>query len=151
MEFGPAVQQELSPNNNVARYCRKRDMAEDGTPMDGAFLLKDDVGENYLSTNWLECFHPSDRRLQINGVIRSLRAKSFNVRNNASFAVLNVGVAINDCQRQLNLELRFVVLGDRQDPSHTGIYGYAQHNAKTAAVLAKSVNPGDVYPARDIH
>ena len=48
------------------------------------------------------------------------------------------------------MALRFVVLGESHDPSHTGIYGYTEHNAKTAAVLAKSVNPDEVYPARNM-
>lgn len=70
--------------------------------------------------------------------------------NNAFLTVLNVGVAVSACQNQLNLELRFVLFRESRDPSHTGIYGYVGHNAKTAAVLAKSVNPGEVYPVRDI-
>lgn len=147
MEYGQNVQQELSHNHNVARHCRKRDIGEDGTPMDGAFLLRAD--EPYLSTNWLEHFHPSDRHLQLNGVLQSLRGKR-NVANNAFLSVLNVGIAVSACQKQLKLELRFVLLRESCDPSHTGIYGYAGHNAKTAAVLAKSVNLDEVYPVGDI-
>lgn len=66
-----------------------------------------------------------------------------NVDDRASIALLNVGLAISACKSQLNLDLRFAVLGQRHDPSHAGIYGC---NAKTALVLAKSVRPSEVYP-----
>ena len=71
------------------------------------------------------------------------------IANETSFAILNVGVAVSACKRQLNLDLHFVVLGESHDPSHTGIYGYAGHNAKTATILAKSVRPDEVYPVKN--
>ena len=146
MPFGHVDKRELPPNDNVARYCRKRDTDENGIPMDGAFLLREDKHECYLSTNWLEYFHPSDRTVQIHSVIQSLRAKGRTVANSASFAVLNVRAVIAACKSRLNLDLRFVTTDDPCDPSHTGIYGYVEHNARTAAELAKLVDSDEVYP-----
>ena len=137
-------QRELLPSHTVARYCRKRDIAEDGIPMEGAFRLREN--ERYLSTNWLEYFHRADRSFQIACVIQSLSAKGRTVVNSASFAMLNVGAAIVVCKSRLGLDLQFVTLGEPDDPSHTGIYGYIEHNAKAATVLAKSVDPNEVYP-----
>ena len=140
MASGYANQRELFNTDNVARYCPKRRLDENGIPLEEAFRLRE--SESYLSANWAEYFHPSNRQFQINGVLQSLRAK-MNVDDRASIALLNVGLAISACKSQLNLDLRFAVLGQRHDPSHAGIYGC---NAKTALVLAKSVRPSEVYP-----
>ena len=146
MGFGHAQQRELSDIHNVARYCRKRDIAEDGIPTENAFRLREDQNECYLSTNWLEYFHGINRRFQIDCVIQSLKAKGRDVRNNASFAVLNVGTAISECGKRANVDIRFITLGESGDPSHAGVFGMVNHNAKTAAVLAKLVDSSEVVP-----
>ena len=65
----------LSHSHHVARYCRRRHLRSDGRPLRDAFLLR--LGEEYLSTNWLEHFHDSDRPAQIVGVSRALTDKGF--------------------------------------------------------------------------
>lgn len=131
--------------HHVARYCRPRDIAIDGVPEEGAFRLR--PGEEYLSANWLEYFHDSDRPEQLAGVRQALAAKGFRMARAARFAVLNVGAAVSRCQELLDTPIRFIALGDPHDPSHTGIYGYADHNTAVAAVLAAMVAADGLYPA----
>lgn len=135
----------LADSQHVARYCRPRDIGSDGIPIPTAFRLR--PGEEYLSTNWLEYFHDSERSTQINGVRRALSGKGFRVSRNAAFAVLNVGSTTAQCGNTLNIDIQFVALGESHDPSHTGIYGYVAQNAAVAELLAGLVNPREVYPA----
>ena len=110
----------LSSQHNVARYCRRRWIVHGGVSRD-AFLLRE--GEPYLSTNWLEHFHASDRRAQLPG-IRAALASKFRMDADGGFAILNVGHAIHRVMRLHGVSLRFQVLGQVHDPSHTGIFGY---------------------------
>ena len=143
MVQGCATGIELAYSHHVARYCRRRHLRSDGRPLRDAFLLR--PGEEYLSTNWLEHFHNSNRQAQIAGVQQTLTDKSFRIRRNAAFAVLNVGIAIAACQNDLNLNIQIIALGEVHDPSHTGIFGYTAEDTDTAATLAQQVR--EVYPA----
>ena len=116
-----------------------------GQLIDTAFRLR--PGEEYLSANWLEYFHDSDRPAQLAGVRQTLAGKGFRMARAARFAVLNVGGAVHRCQELLDTPIRFIALGDPHDPSHTGIYGYADHNTAVAAVLAAMVAADGLYPA----
>lgn len=141
------ARRELSPNHNVARYCRPKSIRpSDGLPSRDAFLLR--PREEYLSTNWLEYFHESERDVQL-GNVRNLLSGKLALASNGRLAILNVAVAVALCQSKEQVHVRFFVLGDRDDPSHTGIYGYAERNknARVAAVLASAVKPDEVYPA----
>ena len=129
----------LSFEHNVARYCAPRNIV-DGRPIPEAFDLR--AGETFLSTNWLEHFHPSDRQLQISGVRRALEGKGFRVNRNGGFAVLNVGVAT---QAVSSAGLKFVPLGQTSDPSHVGVFGIPENRADIAVALAKSVR--ELHPA----
>ena len=124
---------ELSYEDNVVRYCAPRNIV-DGMPIPEAFKLRS--GEDFLSTNWLEYFHPSDRQLQISGVQRTLEDKGFRVNRNGGFAVLNVETT---SQRINNTRLNFVLLGQTSDPSHTGVFGIPEDDADIAIAIAKSV------------
>lgn len=135
----------LADSQHVARYCRPRDIGSDGIPIPAAFRLH--PGEEYLSTNWLEHFHDSERSTQIAGVRRALSGKGFRISRNAAFAVLNVGGAAAQCRNALNIDIQFIVLAESQDPSHTGIYGYLAQNAAVAELLAGLVGPTEIYPA----
>ncbi len=137
-------QRTLASSDHVARYCRRRDIAN-GIVARTAFLLR--PNERYLSTNRLEHFHDSDRQFQIAGVRQALTDKGFQVRPTAYFAALNVGVAVAVCKNALNLDIQILTLGESQDPSHTGIYGYSPEDTAAAAVLARSVSTNEVYPA----
>lgn len=142
---------ELAYSHNVARYCRRRHLRSDGRPLRDAFLLR--PGEEFLSTNWMEHFHDSDRQVQIAGVQQALTDKGFHVRRNAVFAVLNVGAAITACKNDSNLDIQIIALGESHDPSHTGIFGYTAEDTDTAAVLARQVrelHPAAVSPAQEV-
>lgn len=104
--------------------------------------------ESYLSTNWLEHFHPAERDSQIAGVIATLSRK-LDLARTGKIAVLNVGNATGLCRRRAGVSIQFVVLDDVGDPSHTGIFGYSEQtqNARVATLLANSVRPDEVYPA----
>ena len=104
-------------------------------------------GEAYLSTNWLEHFHPADREVQLAGVRQALLDKGRGVRRTGFFLVLNVGATVDRCRQELNREIQFISLGEPHDPSHTGIYGLAADKARAAQVLAQGVSPAEVYPA----
>ena len=145
MVQGGPVSIALSHSDHIARYCRPRDIRSDGRPLRDAFLLR--PGELYLSTNWLEYFHNSERQSQIAGVHRALADKGFHVRASASFAVLNVGVTIVVCKNALNLDIQILTLGEPHDPSHTGIYGCPPENTDAATLLAKSVALNEMYSA----
>ena len=133
----------LEPSHHVARYCRRRDVRDNGTVTPAAFELR--RGETYLSTNWLENFHASHRQTQIAGVLQALADKGFRTSRTASFAVLNVGATVNGCKSGLNLDIQIIALGEAHDPSHAGIFGYTEHNTDAAATLARQV--GEVHPA----
>jgi len=114
-------------------------------PTSEAFLLRE--GEEFLSTNWLEYFHESERVAQLEGVKQALTNKGFQIGSTAFFAVSNVGSAISICRDYLALDIFFSTTGELADPSHTGIYGYVSLNACTAALIAASASPNEVYPA----
>ena len=135
----------LTDSHHVARYCRPRDIGNDGRPIPTAFYLR--PGEEYLSTNWLEYFHGSERSAQIAGVRRALSAKGFRINRSAVFATLNVGVTTAQCRIEMNVDIQFVALGESHAPSHVGIYGYAAQNAEVAELLASLVSPQEVFTA----
>lgn len=101
--------------------------------------------EEYLSTNWLEYFHDSDRQSQIVGVHQALTDKGFRVSPTGSFAVLNVGSTVPTVRQARDLKIRFVNFGEPHDPSHTGIFGYNAEDTDTAVALARLAR--EVHPA----
>ena len=137
---------ELAYSHHVARYCRRRHLRSDGRPLRDAFLLR--FGEEYLSTNWMEYSHDSERLAQIAGVLQALADKGFRASRTASFAVLNVGAAATACKDDSNLDIKIIALGEKHDPSHTGIFGYTAEDTDTAATLARQVR--EVYPAASL-
>ena len=134
---------ELAHSHHVTRYCRRRHLRADGRPLRDAFLLR--PGEEYLSTNWMEYFHDTNPQSQIAGVLQALADKGFRASRTASFAVLNVGAVATACKNDLNLNVKFIALGESHDPSHTGIFGYTGRNTDAAATLARLVQ--EIYPA----
>lgn len=145
MVQGEPGRRELPPSHHIARYCRRRDVRNNGTVSPAAFELR--PGEEYLSTNWLEHFHGSSRQTQIAGVRQALADKNFRVNRTSSFAILNIGAAVNACKTGLNLDITIIALGESHDPSHAGIFGYTEYNTDAADLLAKSVSANEIYPA----
>ena len=137
--------EELAAGDHVARYCRGRHIAADGKLQPEAFLLR--TNEGYLSANRLEHFHASERNLQIPAVREALQAKGWNLQRSGRFAVLNVGATSEQCRQSLGFQVRFINLQDRRDPSHTGIFGLQINPGEAARLLARSVNPNEVYRA----
>ena len=130
MESPSLTMTELRPEHNVARYCRPRTIVQ-GIISREAFLLR--IGEQFLSTNWLEHFHEFDRMIQMSGVRATLAEKNFAVSPNGRFAVLNIGAAIRQIR---DAPLRFMLLGQASDPSHAGIFGYTEAEPDIAGALA---------------
>ena len=76
----------------------------------------------------------------------SLREKGRTVKRRDGIIVLKVGLAVDSCKTSLGIDLKFWVLGEADDPSHTGIFGYLKgHEARIAHTLAMSVEEGDVH------
>ena len=100
----------------------------------------------YLSTAWLEYFHSTDRDVQMRGVAEALDAK-LTLRPSGRIGVLNVGDAIQACQQQSRINIEVWLLGESDDPSHTGIYGYTdvQVDPDPPAVLSRLVKSQDVF------
>ena len=73
--------------------------------------------------------------------------KGRTVARTAAFAVFNVGASVALSKNEMNLDIRFINLGEPHDLSHTGIYGLVDNAAKSARILAESVKPDEVYPA----
>ena len=147
MAFQPLTSQLLRFEHHVARYCRPRTIVHDSVSRD-AFVLR--PGEAFLSTNWLEHFNESNREIQISGVRAALSGKGFSISPNGRFAVLNVGTSSHRVLHFLKVALRFHVLGQLQDPSHTGVFGYGSAGSgygghDVAQHLARSIQ--NIYSA----
>ena len=143
----PLTPRLLQFQHNVARYCRPRWIVHDIVSRD-AFILRGD--EQYLSASWLEYFHQSDRGIQISGVRTALDSKNFSIHAKGAFAILNVGHSVYRVFSFLKVPLKFQVLGEVQDPSHTGIFGYGSasfvsNDNDVAQSLAASVQ--EIHPA----
>ena len=137
----------LSPEHHVGRYCRPRTITN-GIISRDAFLLRE--REQFLSANWLEHFHESDRQIQVSGVRASLAGKNYDVNPNGKFAVLNAGFAGQRIRQVHGVRLLFQLLGQASDPSHAGIFGYGPPSVDPkgydiAQSLAESVQ--EEYPA----
>ena len=142
MAYQLAEEDDLLPEHNVARYCGSRKIIN-GTVAYDVFLLR--TGEGFLSTNWLEYFHPADRQFQVVAVQDALESKGFRVSRNGGFAILNVGTAVQQIYRIYNVLLNFRPLGQASDPSHTGIFGYGADDTDVAESLANLVQ--EIHPA----
>ena len=105
MDSDEHSQRQLSSYHNVARYCRPKSLRPtDGLPSRDAFLLR--PREEYLSTNWLEYFHESERDVQL-GNVRNLLSVKLAIASNGRLAVLNAGVAVALCQGKEQVDVRF--------------------------------------------
>lgn len=101
---------------------------------------------DFLSTAWLEHFHGSDRFIQIDGVARALDAK-LTLRSSGRICVLNVGKAVSECYKQAGVDIEVWLLGEIDDPSHTGIFGHKDIYAEPdpSEILSRLVKEEDVY------
>ena len=59
---------------------------------------------------------------------------------------MTVGTVIDSCKTSLGIGLQFWVLGELEDPSHTGIFGDLEnYEARIAHTLAMSVGEDNVH------
>jgi len=146
----PAV---IPDPDHVARHCSATKMKQDGTPSGTAFQLR--AGKDVsLSVNWLEFLHPDERGLQLGALRATYRAKGFDLRPTARFAVLNVGeLRTHVTQRsgdgrilKVQHEPLTKATDGIDDPSHAGISGYGPDEDVIADLLAQAVK--EVHPAR---
>ena len=134
----------LPDEHHVARYC-KPSSVEDGLPSAEAFTLKQD--EEYLSVNWLEYFNAPDLTAAVERVREAFRNKSYQVRRNARFAVLNVEAAKRAVHKATESMPAIKHLPTRDDPSHTGIFGGTAENFAIAVQLAALITLGNMHAA----
>ena len=113
--------------------------------MSAAFIPRQ--SEDYLSVNWLEYFGETELNAAIERVREVFHGKSFQVRPNGRFAVLNVGntkMAVAEAVGR-TLTIDHSPLSD--DQSHAGIFGYASEDLAVAIELTALVTSQDVHPA----
>ena len=67
------------------------------------------------------------------------------VKGSDLIAVLNVVRVVDVCRDEVGVAVRLATLGEVDDPSHTGIFGYTASNAKTAETLSKIVASDEVH------
>lgn len=121
MSEDPSDGEPLADRHNVTRYCGKQAISEfSGRPTSAAFKIRD--GEDYLSVNWLECFHESDFAVALMGVRCALTRKGRMIGSSSCFATLNVGNVKNTIFQKLRYGPQIVRKVEQFDESHAGIY-----------------------------
>ncbi|MDA2933375.1 hypothetical protein MYX82_03425 [Acidobacteria bacterium AH-259-D05] len=135
---------QLPESDHVSRYCGGSHVQDD--EVDGsAFMLREK--EEYLSVNWLECLHNSDRNRQIHDLRRVLEGKGFSLGKTAIIAVLNVDEVIDHVQQTVNRTIDVLHEPEPEDPSHSGVFGYTVEDHLIADLIAETVN--EKHPARE--
>ena len=134
----------LPDEHDVARYC-KPSSVEDGLPSAEAFTLKQD--KEYLSVNWLEYFNAPDLTAAVERIREAFRNKSYQVRRNARFAVLNVEAAKHAVHKATGSMPAIKHLPTRDDPSHTGIFGGTAEDFAIAVQLAALITLENMHAA----
>ena len=131
---------ELAGSDNIARNYGKSKRNSDGTPSPAAFVLNLErpEPEDYLSNVWLQYFHQTCRRQQIDGVLDAL-GKKRPVAPKSRFAVFNILETLQRCADD-GILVEVKPTGEEHDPSHTGIYGYVDYNDEVAHILSEQVN-----------
>ena len=144
--------EEIPDPDHVARHCSVTKMKQDGTVSGAAFRLR--AGKDVsLSVNWLEFLHPDERGLQLAALRDAFRAKGFELRPTARFAVLNAGELRRHVRQQSGdgrvLKVQHEPLSKAtdgiDDPSHAGISGYGADDDIIADLIAQAVE--EVYAA----
>ena len=138
----------LAATDYIARLYGFRQRDERGYPSPAAFTLRLDEGEDFLSSTWMEYFHPNCKNDQVQDALAALRAKR-TVGIEARLAVMNIGDVLQSCADADTL-VEIKTTGEVDDPSHTGIYGYTHVNDEVAAILARRVKH-QIHSARGHH
>jgi len=139
----------IPDTDHVARYCSPSKIGK-GKIQATAFHLKISrtPPEDYLSVNWLEHLHATDRLEQIAALKPSLKAKLPHLNNSAKIAVLNVGTAKTIAADVVALALSVKHIGHRADISYSGIWGPSEMDHEVVAQLLAEVVQYPLYDAK---
>jgi hypothetical protein len=131
-------QKVIPDTDHVVRHCPpKKCEATIASP--DAFLLRLEIEEEYLSTQWLEKSGEKDLIEQLRAAERSL-SKRRSLKRSDRFARLHVGTATQNVSNHCNVALEFRWLGKRKD-LYSGVFGIPQDarvNEKIALQLSDS-------------
>lgn len=132
----------IPDSDHISRYCGASSIESDGTVNGTAFRIRE--GEEYLSVNWLEFLGKSSRDEEI-AEIQNILRKKLRLGSRSKIAVAEVGTLINHVQEERRLRIEHEPeLPD--DPSHSGIYGYAIEDDLIADIIAEVFQ--ETYPAK---
>ena len=134
----------LPDADHFSRYCKAIDV-QDGEPLSTAFQLRGN--EDHLSVNWLEYFGEVDQQEAVELVRETFLRKSYQLKVNGRFAVLNVGAAKQTIRDHTRLTLRIQNMPVSDDESHSGILGYKPEDLIVSVALAALLVPECGYPA----
>ena len=130
--------------DHICRYCSATKCTENGQVTGSAFQLR--PTEEFLSVNWLEFLRLNDRQKEIREVRKVLRLTP---GAKAKIAVLNVGETITYIRTRspYSRELSILHEPEKDDPSHSGIYGLRYDDHLIADLIAEIIQ--ETYPARE--
>ncbi|MCI0558233.1 MAG: hypothetical protein MN733_07035 [Nitrososphaera sp.] len=135
----------IADSEHISRYCGGSQVNEDGTINGVAFRVR--LGDEFLSVNWLEFLHLSNRDAEIQEIRRVLNSK-LHFGAAARIALLNVRELLQyvstESPDRRNLQVRHEPEPD--DPSHSGIFNLATDDDLIADLIAQVVQ--ETYPAR---
>lgn len=130
----------IPKTDHVARLCGESKCDDNGRPMGAAFLLRQD--EPYLSVNWLESTGASQRTAQLAVVRQHLTAKGISLPAKGRLALLHL-LTVFDHVRSASPDSRELTAHHEpqppHDPSHAGIYGYADGDDLIADLIAEAI------------
>lgn len=135
---------QLPSEDHVARYC-KPTWVDGDLPTVAAFENHNDAP--HISVNWLEFFGVVGREEQVAKVRQAFNFKSYTLRRNGRFVVVNVGAATERVKDTIKKGISFLHLPEDGDESHSGIFGYSSQDLAVALELRDLVSEADVFAA----
>lgn len=136
--------------DHIARYCGGAKIDEDGNVTGPCFELRSE--EEYLSVNWLELLHSTNRTTQLEALRDVFTSKGMRLGATAKFAVHQVGKIREHIRsettdvRELRVLHEPIDEGDIKDLSHCGVYDMRPDADLIADLVAQIIN--ETYPAK---
>ena len=139
----------IPDRDHVSRYAKKTTIVNDRIT-GAAFSLRPELGEKYLSVNWLEYFVKGDLEKAVKSVRQTFIDKKFTLTAGARFVVLNVLKVREHVKKETpdNINLSILHEPSFSDPSHSGIFGIPKNDMLVEELIAETINEGDIFPAR---
>ena len=133
--------QPLPDDDHAVRYCKRSTIDEDGFIGHGAFMLRDNPREEYLSANWLEKLPGGDEAERI---AELCRIHLLERKPRDRFALLRVGDTVEAVRARSEADKLLRVLrepaDEDRDYSHAGIHGTdGPDEEDTAQLLADAI------------